>query len=222
MLALQGHIKLGASERSYGGGLNFNLSNNGTNLLGVNYTHIDGRLGIADDKRIAVSWTYGFGTGPSSKVDASENTDNVVTINAAAADVAKASLASQLLGDVMKRPAFLPERATARARAQEASALCSADGIVVTGFTDAPNTFAVTAAVPQVDDYVVAFLTGSNLPLSITINSVPLTNSGEIGGKFYYTSSPIPTGAFSQGSNYTLKIEGDVNCEEQLTAQLEL
>jgi hypothetical protein len=89
------------------------------------------------------------------------------------------------------------ERITARARAQEASASCSADGIVVTGFTDVPNTFAVTAAVPQVDDFVFAFLTGNNLPLSINFNPVPLTNSGEIGGKLYCTSSPIPTGSFS-------------------------
>ena len=114
MLGLQGHAKLGASERSYGGGLNLNLSDNGTNLFGVNFIYIDGRLGIADDKRVELNWTYELGVGPSSKVAASETTENGGAISAAA-DVAMVSPASNLLGDVMKRPAYLPERVLARA-----------------------------------------------------------------------------------------------------------
>jgi hypothetical protein len=123
MLALQGHAKLGASERSYGGGINLNFSDNGTNLFGVNYTYIDGRLGIADDKRVELSWTYGLGSGPSSKVAASEATDNGLTITAAA-DVAMLAPATNLLGDVMKRPAYLPERVLARSSSSSNTLSC--------------------------------------------------------------------------------------------------
>lgn len=111
-LALQGHAKLGASERTYGGGLNLNLSTDGTNLLGLNYSHIEGRHGIADDKRVELSWTYGFGANVNAA--AADITDTDGTIRPAA-DVATVAPANNLLGDVMKRPAYLPERVLARA-----------------------------------------------------------------------------------------------------------
>jgi hypothetical protein len=73
---------------------------------------------------VELSWTYGFGAGPSSKVAAAEATDNGVTINATA-DVAMVSPASNLLGDVMKRPTYLPERVIARASTEAAGLGCS-------------------------------------------------------------------------------------------------
>ena len=116
VLGLQGHAKLGASERSYGGGLNLNFSNDGTNRLGLNYTYIEGRHGITDDKRVELSWTYGFGSGPVSSAAAMDITDKSGTIRAAA-DVVMASPANNLLSDVLKRPSYLPERVLARAEA---------------------------------------------------------------------------------------------------------
>jgi hypothetical protein len=118
MLALQGHTKLGASERSYGGGLNFNLSNTGNNILGINYTQIEGRHGISDDKRVELSWTYGFGAGPASHAAAMDEIDADREISPAA-DVATVAPANNLLGDMMKRPEFLPKRVLARAKNAE-------------------------------------------------------------------------------------------------------
>lgn len=117
-LSLSGHAKLGASEFVYGGGLAFDLSDGGmnTNSLGVNYSYIDGKNGIEDDQRVELSWTIGFGAGPTSSVAAADITDKSGTIRAAA-DVAMVSPANNLLSDVMKRPSYLPERVLARAEA---------------------------------------------------------------------------------------------------------
>jgi hypothetical protein len=114
-LSLTGHAKLGASEYVYGGGLAFDLSNGGlnTNIIGATASYIDGKNGIEDDQRVELSWSIGFGAGPTSSVAAADLTDRSGTIRAAA-DVAMVSPANNLLGDVMKRPAFLPERVIAR------------------------------------------------------------------------------------------------------------
>jgi len=116
-LSFTGHAMLGASEYVYGGGLAFDLSNGGpnTNTIGVNYSYIDGKNGIEDDQRVELSWSIGFGAGPSTSVAAADLTDKSGTIRAAA-DVAMVSPANNLLNDVMKRPAFLPERVLARAK----------------------------------------------------------------------------------------------------------
>jgi hypothetical protein len=116
VISLTGHAKLGASEYVYGGGLAFDLSNGdlNTNTLGVNYSYIDGKSGIEDDQRVELSWSIGFGAGPTTSVAAADLTDKSGTIRAAA-DVAMVSPANNLLSDVMKRPAFLPERVLARA-----------------------------------------------------------------------------------------------------------
>jgi hypothetical protein len=116
VISLTGNVKLGASEFVYGGGLAFDLSNGGmnTNTLAVNYSYIDGKNGIEDDQRVELSWSIGFGAGPTTSVSAADLTDKSGTIRAAA-DVAIVSPANNLLTDVMKRPAFLPERVLARA-----------------------------------------------------------------------------------------------------------
>lgn len=114
MLTLTGQAKMGASEYVYGGGLALDLSNGGlnTNMLGVNYIYIDGRNGIEDDQRVELSWSYGFGAGPSTNVAAAQLTDSTGTIRATSDAVA--APANSLLNDVMKRPAYLPQRVLAR------------------------------------------------------------------------------------------------------------
>ena len=117
-LSLTGQAKIGASEYVYGGGLAFDLSDGGvnSNVLGVNYSFIDGKNGIQDDKRVEVSWTIGFGSGGTSNVAAADMTDKSGQISPAA-DVVLAAPANNLLSDVLKRPSYLPERVLARAEA---------------------------------------------------------------------------------------------------------
>jgi hypothetical protein len=125
VISMTGNAKLGASEFVYGGGVAFDLSNGGmnTNTLSVNASYIDGRNGIEDDQRIELSWTFGFGAGPSTSVAAADLTDKSDTIRAAA-DVALVSPSNNLLNDVIKRPSYLPERVLARAAASPEAAGC--------------------------------------------------------------------------------------------------
>jgi hypothetical protein len=123
VVRLTGRAKLGASEFVYGGGVAFDLSDGGmnTNTLGVNASYIDGKNGIEDDQRVELSWSIGFGAGPSTSVAAADLTDKSETIRAVA-DVSTVTPANNLLGDVMKRPAFLTERVLARSAAAQVSA----------------------------------------------------------------------------------------------------
>lgn len=132
-LSLTGNAKLGASEYVYGGGLAFDLSNGGvnTNTLGVNYSYINGRNGIEDDQRIELSWSIGFGARPARGVAAADLTGESDSIRPAA-DVAMVTPANDLLGEVTRRPAYLPERITARSAAGGAK-LCSTSGVMVEG-----------------------------------------------------------------------------------------
>jgi hypothetical protein len=133
-LSVTGHAKLGASEYVYGGGLAVDLSNGGmnSNALGMNYSYIDGKNGIEDDQRVELSWSIGFGAGPTSSVAAADLTDKSGSIRAAA-DVAMVSPANNLLGDVMKRPAFLHERVLARAKRSSSGGVCP---LTVVSYTD--------------------------------------------------------------------------------------
>lgn len=137
VLSLNGHAKFGVSEFVYGGGVSFDLSGGGsnTNVLAFNYSYIDGRDGIENDQRFELGWTYGFGAGPETGVAAADLTDKSGTIRATA-DVAAVSPANNLLSDVMKRPAFLPERVLARAKAAGDGPLvpCSEAGIYVVSY----------------------------------------------------------------------------------------
>jgi hypothetical protein len=136
VISLTGNAKLGASEYVYGGGLAFDLSNGGlnTNTLGVNYSYIDGRNGIEDDQRIELSWTFGFGAGPTTSVASADLTDKSGTIRAAA-DVAMVSPANTLLNDVMKRPGFVPQAVLARASTQSSAPVaCTLAFTMVLGY----------------------------------------------------------------------------------------
>jgi hypothetical protein len=118
-ISINGMTKLGASEYVYGGGIALDLSNGGmnTNTVGVNYKRIDGKNGVRDDNRVEVSWSIGFGAGPSTRVAAADVTDASGTIRPAGMQMSSPS--NNLLSDVMKRPAFLPQRVVARAVADE-------------------------------------------------------------------------------------------------------
>jgi hypothetical protein len=126
MVSLNGNIKLGASEYVYGGGLALDLSRGGsnTNRLGLDYSYIDGRNGVPDDQRIVLSWSLGFGAGPVTQTAAADITDSSGTIHAVA-DVSTMAPANNLLSDVMKRPAYLPQQVIARSKGFNETGACS-------------------------------------------------------------------------------------------------
>lgn len=115
MFSINANASIGASQNVYGGGLALDLSRDGlnTNMIGLSYDYIDGKNGIEDDQRVELSWTYGFGAGPTQM--ASAETQDAGAIRPAA-DVAMVAPANNLLNDVTKRPAYLPQTVVARAK----------------------------------------------------------------------------------------------------------
>ena len=203
MMSLTGHAKLGASEYVYGGGLAFDLSNGGlnTNSLAVNYSYIDGQNGIEDDQRVELSWSIGFGAGPSTSTSAADLTDKSGTIRAAA-DVAMVSPANNLLTDVMKRPTFLPERALARAKADSVQPIlgCQASGINANAIdSPTPDTISVYT-VPR--NFLIIEIEGSGEGDVVSIEGVPL-----LFGRSYWSSS-FDGSLFVVGNQYTLNYNG--------------
>jgi hypothetical protein len=212
-LSLTGHAKLGASEYVYGGGLAFDLSNGGmnTNTLGVNYSYIDGKNGIEDDQRVELSWTIGFGAGPSKSVAAADLTDTSGKVRAAA-DVATILPTNNLLYDVMRRPGFLPERVLGRA-ATEALTDCSND--VVLPPPNIPNLPGDNVFVwyfvndPNVETDHAVFLNGNITDEFVTIGDVEFVRLPipiEVFGSGVYNIKRTPV--FSDGAKYTLTYSG--------------
>lgn len=100
-LSLNYNAKSAETENVYGVGLSYDMSTPQvkSNRLTVSLNRIDGKNGVSDDRRISLNWTIGLG--------------GAVTSDATAAMPAQSR--SELLADVMKRPAFLPERIAVRA-----------------------------------------------------------------------------------------------------------
>jgi hypothetical protein len=199
VISLTGNAKLGASEFVYGGGLAFDLSNGGmnTNTLGVNYSYIDGKSGIEDDQRVELSWSIGFGAGPTTSVAAADLTDKSGTIRAAA-DVAMMSPANNLLSDVMKRPAFLPQRVLARAKADSIPG-CQASGIIVYALFSADFD---TISVYTGENALVMIIVGSGNGDVVSVEGVPLFFGNN------YWSGSFEGSSFVVGNQYTLNYNG--------------
>ena len=201
VISLTGNAKFGASEFVYGGGLAFDLSNGGlnTNTLGVNYSYIDGKSGIEDDQRVELSWSIGFGAGPTTSVAAADLTDKSGTIRAAA-DAAMVSPANNLLSDVMKRPAFLPERVLARAKADSILG-CQASGIRVRAlFYLTPDTISAYEG-----NSLAIVIAGSVRGDVVSVEGVPLRFVPAFPGYWsgIYSGSP-----FVVDTRYTLNYNG--------------
>jgi hypothetical protein len=160
-LSLQGEAKLGASERSYGGGLSLNVTDN--SLLGFHYTQIEGRNGIADDKRAEVSFTLGFG-GSSTNTAAVDSSTPDQTIKAAS--LATSASHNSLLLDVMKRPGYLPKRVLAREG--QSGAVCEIGSFVPTDDNSFENTGLSTLADGV---YTVISISGNSgaTPIALTV-----------------------------------------------------
>jgi len=224
MLSLTGHAKLGASEYVYGGGLALDLSNGGlnTNSLAVNYSYIDGQNGIEDDQRVELSWSIGFGAGPTTSVAAADLTDKSGTIRAAA-DVAMVSPANNLLSDVMKRPAFLPQQVVARAKAKSsANPSCSDLGISFVGYGWSPtpvNVVYYDNEANKIEVFVDSGTIDLN-PSSATLGSNSLELFLVRSPRFIYTTNASTTDLIS-GSTYPITVNGpNFTCTQSLTAVL--
>lgn len=203
MLSLTGNVKLGASEYVYGGGLAFDLSNGGanTNSLALRYSYIDGQDGINDDQRVELSWTYGFGAGPTRTASVEAMDHRAIR---PAADVVNVAPANGLLGDVTKRPSYLPQTVIGRSRKSGNGSIqdCATAGILVIGFQSRlPNVFDV-ADNPDGPDFVLLEMRSPASPTSVKLMDVPLANSLTLWG----VSMEFP-GA----GTYTLDVDG-VKC----------
>ena len=200
MLSLTGHVKLGASEYVYGGGLAFDLNNGGmnTNRIALNYSYIDGQNGIMDDQRVELGWTYGFGAGP-------ERTESAAVLDnraiRPAADTVNVTSANGLLGDVTKRPSYLPQTVIARNRKSESGALvdCAAAGISVIGQRSRlPDVFDVVNN-PTGPDFVLLEMQSPASPTSVKLLDIPLANLSPVWGVSMEFPGP---------GTYTLDVDG--------------
>jgi hypothetical protein len=178
MMSLTGHARLGASESVYGGGLAFDLSNGGmnTNSLAVNYSYIDGQNGIDDDQRVELSWSIGFNNGPTRTASAEVMDTRAIRPSA---NVVNVATANSLLGDVTKRPTYLPHAEIVRSGKSGSGPFedCAAAGISVIGvYSRIPNVFDVIDN-PTGPDFVFLEIQSPPSPTSIKLLDISLANS---------------------------------------------
>lgn len=183
ILSLNGHVKFGASEYVYGGGLALDLSRDSgnTNRLGIDYSYIDGRDGIQDDQRVALNWSYGFSTGPSNTASAEVPDNRPIR---PAADVINVATARRLLGDVTRRPSYLPQTVIAKSRNGQTGEIedCAAAGILVIGSESRiANVFDVIDN-PIGPDFVFLEMQSPASPISVKLNDIPLARSTTVWG----------------------------------------
>lgn len=200
MFSLNGNVKLGASEYVYGGGLALDLGrgSGNTNALELNYEYIQGQNGVQDDQRVELSWSYGFGSGPTQV--ASVETQDAGAIRPTA-DVATLSPANNLLNDVTKRPSYLPQTVVAAGAKPSSGSLqdCSTVGILVIGFRSRlQNVFDVTVN-PTAPDFVTLEMQSPASPTSVKLEGIALANVSTVWG----VSMDVP----GEG-NYTLDVDG--------------
>ena len=107
VLSLDYSAKFGQTENAYGLGFTYDLSTPDvqSTKLAVSFDKIDGRNGISDDTRVAVTWTVGLGAGATGSSDATMSSMGGLSTLAR----------KDLLAEVMTRPSFLPKRVMARA-----------------------------------------------------------------------------------------------------------
>lgn len=138
MVSLNYNAKSAETENVYGVGLSYDLRTPELNSsrMTVSISQIDGKRGISDDRRISLNWTIGFG--------------GAVHAETTGAPSVSEHTRSKLLADVMKRPAFLPERIVVRASGDSGSTgICPTIAIgwaargLATAATDANDTYYV-------------------------------------------------------------------------------
>lgn len=213
VVSLNGHAKFGVSEFVYGGGVGFDLSggDSNTNMLAFNYSYIDGRDGIENDQRFELGWTYGFGAGPTTNVAAADLTDKSGSIRATA-DVATVSPANNLLGDVMRRPEFLPERVLARAKpaGEGPLVLCSEAGITVFAFTGLGVSDTFDFGLYNGGNYVAFFIKSDDGPPNSTLDGIVLGLAVQQAANAYVYATRVDK-TFNEGEKYVLTV-GSTEC----------
>jgi len=123
--------KLAQTEKVFGLGLTYDLSSRDmpNSAISVSYNQIKGKQGISDDKRIALNLTIGLGRRAGGGSSANMSSSGAMPTLAR----------TDLLADVMTRPAFLPERVLARTAPSSGLVACQDFGIEVTGIIVLPG-----------------------------------------------------------------------------------
>ena len=102
VLTLNYSAKSAETENVFGLGFSYDLSTPSlqNNALSISFNKIEGKHGISDDTRLALTWTLGLGGAAAGS--------NGVAMSSMGG--MPSSARKDLLADVMTRPAFLPER----------------------------------------------------------------------------------------------------------------
>lgn len=134
LLSIDYNAKAGQTENIFGLGLNYDLSTPEmlSSKLSIGLDRINGRNGISDDTRVAVTLTVGLGAPASRKSATTMSSSGGIS-----------TLARQdLLAEVMKRPVFFPHRVLANANgpAPATTSLCSSLGITLMNYLVSPAT----------------------------------------------------------------------------------
>jgi hypothetical protein len=111
-LSLNFAAKSGETEDSFGLGLTYDMSTAEVqnSALSISFNEIQGKHGISDDTRFAIMWTVGLGGAADAGADATVSSMGGLP----------SMTRTDLLADVMTRPAFLPERVLASLLAVDA------------------------------------------------------------------------------------------------------
>jgi hypothetical protein len=146
VLFIDYNAKAGQTENAFGLGLTYDMSTPDVqnSKLAITLDRINGRKGVSDDTRVALTWTVGLGA------PASRSSGTTMSSMGRMSTIAR----QDLLAEVMTRPAFLPKRVMARAAV---GASCSPVSTVG---------FAVDLSESNSGDYVIFDL--STLPQNVT------------------------------------------------------
>ena len=201
-LSLNFEEKSAETENVFGIGLTQDISTpemqNST--FSLDLVRIEGKHGISDDTRIALNWTFGLGAGGSGVSDAPASSIGAIA-------------RSDLLADVMSRPAFLPERVLAHAARPKT---CEDFGIY------AEYDGASRKYLAQHRGYADVFLISTNPDLTIDesigvmVGGVPFHFSGAPSPYLqFYTEPGAP---FDDNASRLMQITiGDFVCTEQIS-----
>lgn len=134
VLSIDYSARSGQTESAFGLGLTHDLSTPDlqSSKLAISLDRINGRNGISDDTRVALTWTVGLGA------PASRSSDTTLSSMGRMSTLAR----RDLLAEVMTRPAFLPHRVLANANgpAPATTSLCSNLEITLVNYVISPAT----------------------------------------------------------------------------------
>ena len=214
VLSIDYSARSGQTESAFGLGLTYDLStpNVQSSKLAISLDRINGRNGISDDTRVAVTWTVGLGAPASRSIDTTMSSRGGMS-----------TLARQdLLAEVMTRPAFLPKRVMARAAVGGSCSPVSTIGAAVDRFESNSGDYVIfnASTLPQ---NVTALIPLERDPQSLTpglvdfyINGVRYTGAIHFyvagAGELFFELADSE--AFTEGDAVRVVFNADGGCSE--------